>query len=174
MKRVLPFLAALVLLLSVPAYAAEGDGFADDDTSPSVSADSTETEKEVIVNVTIQQPETVESADEAFAETNSESVSEDHAQYRIFTVTSPDDTMETVSNDGEVSTMVDVVVAVLGEYQRKTQTVTELDSEGNILATSTEYVPGLAGLDYHWIAGAAFFALMLYSLFRLLGGLLKL
>lgn len=190
MKRVLPLLAALVLLLSVPAYAAEDDGPTDDDTSsgapadivqeepsiPSVSADSTETEKEVTVNVTIQQPEAAESAGDASTEDFSESISdvpEDNAQYRTFTVISPNDT-EAVPDDGDTPTMAGVVASVLGEYQRKTQTVTELDSDGNILAMSTEYVPGLAGLDYHWLAGAGLFAVTLYSLFRLLGGLLKL
>lgn len=67
-----------------------------------------------------------------------------------------------------------VVVKILGEYQRKTMTVQELDTDGNVLATSTQYVPGLAGLDWEWIAGAALFALFLLCLMRLIGGLLKL
>lgn len=37
--------------------------------------------------------------------------------------------------------MDQVVVKVLGEYQRRTMTVQEMDTEGNVLATSTQYVP---------------------------------
>lgn len=69
--------------------------------------------------------------------------------------------------------MADVVVQVLGEYQPKMQTVQELDSAGNVIATSTEYVPGLAGLDYHWITGAVLFIVFLLGIFKLLGGLMR-
>lgn len=196
MKRVLVLVCILAVLLSFPALAVE-DGTDFDSDSPSatgvedsavedvqpdtpvVSADSTETEKEVTVNVTIQQPEASESSLDV-AETPAEDIpvsvldtSEDAAAYRTFTVISPDDVEAVQSVDGS-TVMADVVVSVLGEYQRKTQTVQEMDSEGNILATSTEYVPGLAGLDYEWIAGAVLFALFLYGLLRMIGGLLKL
>ena len=196
MKRVLVLVCILAVLLSFPALAVE-DGTDFDSGSPSatgvedsavedvqpdtpvVSADSTETEKEVTVNVTIQQPEASESSLDV-AETPAEDIpvsvldtSEDAAAYRTFTVISPDDVEAVQSVDGS-TVMADVVVSVLGEYQRKTQTVQEMDSEGNILATSTEYVPGLAGLDYEWIAGAVLFALFLYGLLRMIGGLLKL
>lgn len=70
--------------------------------------------------------------------------------------------------------MEQVVVKVLGEYQRRTMTVQEMDTEGNVLATSTQYVPGLAGLDWEWIAGAALFGLMILCVMRTIGGLLKL
>lgn len=196
MKRVLVLVCILAVLLSFPALAVEdGTNFDSDSLSetgvedsavedvqpdtPVVSADSTETEKEVTVNVTIQQPEASESSSDV-AETPAEDIpvsvldtSEDAAAYRTFTVISPDDVEAVQSVDGS-TVMADVVVSVLGEYQRKTQTVQEMDSEGNILATSTEYVPGLAGLDYEWIAGAVLFALFLYGLLRMIGGLLKL
>lgn len=196
MKRVLVLVCILAVLLSFPALAVEnGTNFDSDSLSetgvedsavedvqpdtPVVSADSTETEKEVTVNVTIQQPEASESSSDV-AETPAEDIpvsvldtSEDAAAYRTFTVISPDNVEAVQSVDGS-TVMADVVVSVLGEYQRKTQTVQEMDSEGNILATSTEYVPGLAGLDYEWIAGAVLFALFLYGLLRMIGGLLKL
>lgn len=159
------------------------------DSSPSadtpdttVSADATTSDEGgVTVNVTIQQAETP--GDEAAPEDTASPLedipifapdaSEDAAAYRTFTVVSQDDD-ETLSPSDGPSVMADVVVSVLGEYRRKTQTVTEMDSEGNILATSTETVPGLAGLDYEWIAGAVLFALFLFSLMKLIGGLLKL
>lgn len=147
-----------------------------------VSADSTKSEDGgVTVNVSIQQGETP--SDASAAESPEIPVEdlpvsileapEDDSAYRTFTVVSPDDDEVVSSPDGS-AVMADVVVSVLGEYRRKTQTVTEMDSDGNILATSTEIVPGLAGLDYEWIAGAAFFGLVLYSLLRLIGGVLKL
>jgi len=71
------------------------------------------------------------------------------------------------------STMADVITGVLGEYRQKTYTVEHLDAEGNVIATSVEYVPGLAGLDYAWLAGAAVFLLFFSGSFRLLGGLIR-
>lgn len=160
-----------------------------DDTSPgtdtmdtTVSADTTTADDGgVTVNVTIQQGETP--TDPAVSE-NPEipfedipvsvlDTPEDPSAYRTFNVVSPNDDEAVPSPDGS-TVMADVVVSILGEYQRKTQTVTEMDSEGNILAVSTEIVPGLAGLDYEWIAGAVFFALFLFSIMKLIGGLIKL
>ena len=54
-----------------------------------------------------------------------------------------------------------------------TYTVQEVDTEGNVIATSTEYVPGLAGLDYAWITGAILFGLFITGCFKLLGGLIR-
>lgn len=92
---------------------------------------------------------------------------------RTFSVSSVDD-VASAAPDGAADTMDKVVVKILGEHQPKTMTVQELDTDGNVLATSTQYVPGLAGLDWEWIAGAALFALFLLCLMRLIGGLLKL
>ena len=153
-----------------------------DTPDTAVSADATTSDEGgVTVNVTIQQAET--SGDESAPEDAASSLedipafvpddSEDAAAYRTFTVISQDDGAA-VSSSGDSSVMADVVVSILGEYQRKTQTVTEMDSEGNVLAVSTEIVPGLAGLDYEWIAGAVLFALFLYGLLRIIGGLIKL
>ncbi len=69
--------------------------------------------------------------------------------------------------------MAQVVTKVLGVYERKTMTVQEMDTDGNVLATSTQYVPGLAGMDWEWIAGTALFGLFLFCVMRLIGGLLK-
>ena len=69
--------------------------------------------------------------------------------------------------------MADVVKGVLGEYQRRTYTVQELDSSGAVVSTSTQFVPGLAGLDYEWITGAVCFVVFLVGIFKLLGGLIR-
>lgn len=68
--------------------------------------------------------------------------------------------------------MAAVILHVFGEYQPRTQTVTNHLSDG----TSVSYeqiVPGVAGMDWHWIAGVALFSLILYSFLKLVGVLLK-
>lgn len=62
--------------------------------------------------------------------------------------------------------------AMFGAYTPKTQTVTTY-FDGQPLDVSTEYVPGLAGLDVEWIASVALFGMVVYCLFRLLGGVVK-
>lgn len=74
----------------------------------------------------------------------------------------------TARPDGSI---VAVLTSVLGEYSPATyQTVTYMDG---VTVVTTEVVPGLAGLDWPWIAAAGIFALMLFCLFKLLGGLWK-
>lgn len=62
--------------------------------------------------------------------------------------------------------------AMFGPYTPKTQTVTTY-FDGQPLDVSTEYVPGLAGLDVEWLASVALFGMVVYCLFRLLGGIVK-
>ena len=177
MRRFVFLSLALVLLLSLPALAREdetdqtGSEDAGDTIEEPVTVDTIKTEEGVTVNVTIEQPAAeAPAADVAEIET---SPAEDSATSRTYTVASPD-VLETAQSDDVPSVMADVVTSVLGEYQRQTQTVQELDAQGNVIATSTEYVPGLAGLDYSWIAGAVFFGLFLSGIFKLLGGLMRL
>ena len=175
MKRILLLTLILCLLCSFPALAVEDGTDPDPDDSSETAVDPvtvetiTKEEEGVTVNVTIAQPETAASED---VEEIEEDPPEDLPDTRTYTIASPDVLEDSQSDDG-VSVMADVVVQVLGEYQRKTQTVQELDAEGNVIATSTEYVPGLAGLDYPWIAGAVFFGLFLVGIFKLLAGLMR-
>lgn len=69
-------------------------------------------------------------------------------------------------------TMRSALVVVFGEYMPKTQTVSTY-YDGQLLDTSTEYVPGLAGADMEWIAGVLVFTVMIYCLMKLLGGVFK-
>lgn len=70
------------------------------------------------------------------------------------------------------STVAAAVVSVFGEYQPITHTVTDHLSDGSSV-TYEQVVPGLAGVDWVWVTGAAFSAMVLYSVFRLLGVLVK-
>ena len=151
MRRALLFACVLCLLLITPVYATE--------------------ESEAPADVP-----NAETPAEDDAASSSETVSpviEMDTSYRTFSVSSLDD-VASAPPDGDSSTMDQVVVKVLGEYQRQTMTVQEMDTEGNVLATSTQYVPGLAGLDWEWIAGALLFGLMILCVMRTIGGLLKL
>lgn len=75
--------------------------------------------------------------------------------------------------DDAPGTLRQAVAGVFGEYQPRTQTVTEYASDGSVLRTETQLVPGLAGLDWAWIASAVFFALFILGFFKLLGGLIR-
>lgn len=89
-----------------------------------------------------------------------------------FTVTSPV-VLALAEYDDVPTVMADVVSAVLGDYERLTYTTEEYDSSGNLISVSTEYVPGLAGLDYAWITGAILFSLLIAGVLKLLGGLIR-
>lgn len=65
-----------------------------------------------------------------------------------------------------------VVRSVFGDYHQRTQTVTETASDGTAV-TSTEPVPGLAGLDWYWLSGVFMFTIVLWSFFRFLGVVFK-
>lgn len=69
-------------------------------------------------------------------------------------------------------TMRSALAAIFGEYTPKTQTVSTY-YDGQLLDTSTEYVPGLAGMDMEWIAGVIVFTVLLYCFMKLLGGVFK-
>lgn len=59
--------------------------------------------------------------------------------------------------------MKDLVFSVLGPYAPVTQVVDGV----------TVLVDGLAGLDWPWLVGAALFAIVLWSFFRLVGVILR-
>ena len=65
-----------------------------------------------------------------------------------------------------------VVRSVFGDYHQRTQTVTETAADGTSV-TSTEPVPGLAGLDWYWLSGVFLFTIVLWSFFRFLGVVFK-
>lgn len=69
-------------------------------------------------------------------------------------------------------TMRSALTAIFGEYTPKTQTVSTY-YDGQLLDTSIEYVPGVAGMDMEWIAGVIVFAVLLYCFMKLLGGVFK-
>lgn len=84
-------------------------------------------------------------------------------------------TMRSVSLDTptlETAGLPAVVRSVFGAYHQRTQTVTETAADGTA-TTSTEPVPGLAGLDWYWLSGVFLFTIVLWSFFRFLGVVFK-
>lgn len=62
-----------------------------------------------------------------------------------------------------------VISGIFGDYTPRTYTTsTYIDGE---VVIGMEIVPGLAGLDWPWLCGAALFAIMLFCFFKLLGGI---
>lgn len=72
----------------------------------------------------------------------------------------------------DTSTLPGLLRAMFGQYTPRTQTVTTY-FDGEPLGVSTEYVPGIAGMDMEWIASVVLFGIVVYCLFRLLGGVVR-
>lgn len=82
------------------------------------------------------------------------------------TVVTLDDS--TVSENGLVSALE----PLFGPYTARTRTVTTTYADGTVTETR-EPIPGLAGLDWPWLAGVALFAVVLVCLFKLVGVVAK-
>lgn len=67
---------------------------------------------------------------------------------------------------------VSALSSLFGTYTPRTQTVVTTYEDGTTVEAQ-EPVPGLAGLDWPWLAGVTLFCLVMYCLFRLVGVLLK-
>lgn len=166
MKRFFALYTVLVLLLSFPVHAVESDNLEPTEGETPVSVETTTTEENgVIVNVTLPPQAQSESL------ADSESVSLDSQTVQVVSI-SPPTLYSAGASDSAAPAMADVVVQILGTYQPKTYTVDEYNAQGELVSTSVQYVPGLAGLDYHWISGATIFALFLFCLLKMVGGLL--
>lgn len=70
------------------------------------------------------------------------------------------------------SAFMSALVAIFGEYTPFTQTVTTYFADGTSVET-VQYVSGIAGLDWMWIAGVVLFCIVIYCIFRMIGGVLK-
>lgn len=136
------------------------------DTSPDTVTESVTTEVDgnnITVNVTLPSAESsVTSGDEEDAEI------EGTPSYASYATRVLDD----VETYDDISTLPSVITALFGTYAPRTQTVTEYLSDGSSV-TYSEVVPGLAGLDWSWVASVALFGMALYCVFRLIGGLFK-
>ena len=70
------------------------------------------------------------------------------------------------------NSLLAMVNSVFGDYQPRTQTVTETYPDGSTV-TYTEVIDGLGGLDFYWLGGVLVFCIVLWSFFKFLGGIFK-
>ena len=67
--------------------------------------------------------------------------------------------------------MKNLVISIFGSYEPVM--TTEAHMVGDTLEELQVVAPGMAGVDWAWIAGVALFAIVLYSFLRLVGVLLR-
>ena len=92
--------------------------------------------------------------------------------HQVFTIAAIPEFALTALDSGVENTMIQVVRDLFGTYTPRVQTITTY-VDGEAVSVENQYVPGVAGMDWEWIAGFTVFLLMLYCLFRLLGGAVK-
>lgn len=128
-----------------------------DDTNPvATTSEGTETGD----TATTDTPTTVVGGD-----TYVSVLSSDSPTSRVVTV----NPYEIAEGDNSLLAMVN---SVFGDYQPRTQTVTETYADGSTV-TYTEVIDGLGGLDYYWLGGVLVFTIVLWSFFKFLGGIFK-
>lgn len=162
-RRIVPLMMALLISsFSFPVFAAEGE----EDPEPSQEVVTVETETEnqnIVVNVTLPAAVTPSPAPE-LPEINLVNDTPTYASYSDSELNS--------AADPNVA-LVDAVRDLFGDYTPRTQTITDHLADGSTV-TYQEVVPGLAGLDWPWLVSVGLFALFLYGLLRIIGGLIKL
>jgi len=86
----------------------------------------------------------------------------------------PDGPVSFYSSPGDTATptLAETIRSLFGSYTPCTQTVTTY-YDGQPISTEEQIVPGVAGLDFEWLAGVGMFAMITFCLFRLLGGVLR-
>lgn len=169
MKWFFRLLQCLLLLfaLFLPAYAAQAEQPPPEGEDQTLTA-TTETEgNNITVNVTLPPSAVPEPESPAEPEVPYEPEAEwKVVPYATYELDTP------APSEPEASTLKDTLTTLFGPYIPRTQTVTERLEDGSSV-TSTQAVPGLAGLDWPWLASVGLFALFLYSLLRMIGGMLK-
>lgn len=147
MKKLLILVCALstALCCLVPAFAEPSE---DDPAESSPIIETVETPAGQTVSVTMSP---------VMAEKQSNSV----AVYNADDPAAP--------SDGSLPALIG---RVFGTYSPRTQTVTVYLDDGTTVE-STEVIPGVAGMDFYWLAGVGLFSLVLWSFFRFLGVVLK-
>lgn len=69
--------------------------------------------------------------------------------------------------------MKNLIIELFGEYTPVSYMENVYDAAGEIVNTQEVVASGVAGVDWPWLVGVLLFALVLYSLFRLLGVFFK-
>ena len=160
MKKLPVLLLVLLLLMAVPAMAVENGTYELSDTPVIPSIDVP-----ILPGV---DPDVISVPDDVTASVfNFDLNFNDASQPAIYTtsylVVSPEE-----PRDG----LAGLVSSIFGSYTPQIY-MTDTVVDGVIVDTVEQYVPGLAGLDYEWIAGVVLFCIMLFCFMKMTGGLLK-
>lgn len=169
MKRFFPLMLCALALVSLACPALASDVAPDEEASPPpVTVETSEGEHDITVNVTVvnEAAPAVESAEPA-ASAPVEDVPVEAPSGENPVLRTADDPAP-----ADRSPLMEAVSGLLGEYRPRTCTVSTRLPDGSVVET-VELVPGLAGLDYPWLAGFGLFTLSLYCVLRMIGGLLR-
>lgn len=186
-------LVLVLIVLTGHAFASEGD------TSASAPVDSAPVDWADVPAISPEDADSYASDDNDNSDWNGDDdyfYFDDYGGYDTFTVSGADVTVNVEKHDTlavtsmapdalevpdgsayshaelDTPTLAETIRSLFGSYTPRTQTVTTY-YDGQPISTDEQIVPGLAGLDYEWLAGVGLFALITFCLFRLLGGVLK-
>lgn len=81
----------------------------------------------------------------------------------------------TGGDDGLIGGLKSLIISIFGEYTPVNTTMAITETVDNTVTTTLvdAVASGAAGVDYEWLAGVFLFGIMLYCLFKLLGGILS-
>lgn len=158
MKKIFALLCVVCMALSGLAYAEEPESHDFSEVSTEAPAESSDG---LVDSEDGPAAEDVTPGSDIYLTTSVEPVTMGYSTYEV-----------TDAQERTESSVSQAVVSIFGVYQPITHTVTDHLSDGSSV-TYEQVVPGLAGVDWVWVSGVALFALMLYSLFRLLGVIVK-
>ena len=169
MKRFFSLMLCALALVSLACPALASDGAPDETASaPPVTVETSEGEKDITVNVTVVNEAVPPTEDvEPAASVPVEDMPVESPPGESLVLRTAD-----APAPADRSPLMEAVSGLLGEYQPRTCTVSTYLPDGSVVQT-VELIPGLAGLDYPWLAGFALFGLSLYCVLRMTGGLLK-
>lgn len=180
MKKFINILLCMLVIVSLtlPAFATETEPetatepetetVTEPETEPETQTTTVETGEsgQVVVNVNVPATTEETTADEPESEP-------DESAVVPYSMTSLDETGdETATDETEAVSLSAALESLFGKYEPRTQTVTEVLSDGSVIEYQ-EYVPGVAGMDWDWIATVGLFSMFLYCVLRMIGGCLK-
>lgn len=169
MNRLL-LVCLLLVSLTLPTYAVEPVDPEDEEPAATELpvAEVAQDDRNVIVNVIL--PADASAADPEELPADIQLPADSEPAPSVFTVYALNERSDAPSDEPALHA---AVVQLFGEYSPRTQTVTQYLDDGSSVSY-TQMVSGVAGLDWEWISEVSLFALVLFSVLRLIGGLLKL
>lgn len=158
-------LALLVFCFAFPALAVEE--LDPEESQETVTLETEADDKNIVVNVTVQAPAPAAATPDPAPVPVEEAEDAPEESPAVYAAYSSSYINEATTPGTPLS---EAIAELFGEYTPRTQTVTEYLSDG-ATTTHEEVIPGLAGLDWQWLAGVTIFTVFLYCVLRIIGGL---